>query len=390
MNFDIIYNRENTRAIKIERKKILFKTEDVIPLWVADMDFAVADPIQEALKNRINHPIFGYTFQDDEFFDSIVNWQQKRHNWSISERSISVVNGVIPALALSIQALTDEGDKIMIQPPVYHPFFELIKTNKRQIVENPLINSNGEYSIDFDDMERSFADGVKLIILSNPHNPVGKAWTSDEINKLVSLCVKYDVKIISDEIHSDLIMSGKKHIPVASTSKEAADITITCMAPTKSFNIAGLAIAYTIIENRHLRKAYRNKLNSLHLSLGNTLGTEALIAAYNHGEEWLDSAIDYIKENTKYIFDFVENNIPEISISKNEATYLLWFDFNKLGLNHQDLKQFLINDAKLGLNQGSEFGEQGNGFARINVATSRIIIEKAMQQLKDAVDKLKS
>ncbi|MCK5782590.1 MAG: PatB family C-S lyase [Flavobacteriales bacterium] len=387
MDFDTTYNRENTRAYKIERKKVLFKTDDVIPLWVADMDFVIAEPIYKALKERIKHPIFGYTFQNEDFFKAIVNWQQKRHNWKISERSISVINGVLPALAISIQALTTEGDEIMIQPPVYPPFFQIIKSSNRQIVENPLINNNGKYSIDFDDMENSFKKGVKLIILSNPHNPVGKIWSINEINRLVELCVKYNVIILSDEIHSDLIISDKKHIPIASTSKEASDITITYMSPSKTFNIAGLAIAYTIIENRHLKKRYKDKLDSMHLSMGNVFGTEALIAAYNEGEEWLNSLTTYIKANVIFVTEFIKIHIPEIEVAKSEATYLLWLDFNKLFDKHSDLKEFLIKEAKLGLNSGTDFGTQGNCFARINLASSRDIIEKAMFQLKDAFDR---
>lgn len=389
MDFNKIIDRSNSKAVKLELKRVLFKTEDVIPLWVADMDFAVADEIQQALKDRIEHPIFGYTHQGSEFFDAIVNWQQKRHNWEVSARSISVVSGVIPALALSIQAFTNIGDKIMIQPPVYPPFFELVEKSGRELVRNSLLNNNGEYSIDFDDMEKSFADGVKLIILNNPHNPVGKVWTRIELEKLVELCVKYDVKILSDEIHSDLITSDKPHIPVASISKEASNITITCMAPTKTFNIAGLAVAYTIITDNKLRKAYRKELNLLHLSLGNTFGTEALIAGYSYGEEWLNSALTYIKSNISYVSGYLKMNIPQVTMAKNEGTYLLWLDFRGLNLSQQELKKFLIEKAKIGLNQGSEFGEEGSGFARLNTATPRVILEKAMEQLKNAVDELK-
>lgn len=388
MDFDKVIDRSNTRATKLELRNILFKTDDVIPLWVADMDFAIADEIQSALKKRLDHPIFGYTYQDAEFFEAIINWQKKRHNWQISTRSISVISGVIPALALSIKAFSEEGDKVMIQTPVYPPFYELVNKSGRELVKNPLIENNGEFSIDFEDMEKSFAEGgIKIIILNNPHNPVGKVWSRNELEKLVELCLKYDVKILSDEIHSDLITGTKPHIPVASISKEASSITITCMSPTKSFNIAGLAIAYTIITDNKLRKTYRKELNSLHLFIGNTIGTEALIAAYNEGEQWLDKMLGYVKDNSEFVSNYLDRNIPEITMSNNEGTYLLWLDFRKLNLSNQELKDFLIKEAKLGLNQGFEFGEEGSGFARLNIATPRVTLEKAMLQLKTAINK---
>ena len=389
MDFNKIIDRNNTKATKLELRKLLFKTEDVIPLWVADMDFAVADEIQDALKKRLEHPIFGYTYQNAEFFDAIINWQKRRHGWEVSARSISVISGVIPALALSIQALSEVGDRIMIQPPVYPPFYDLIEKSGRELVKNPLIEKDGEYFIDFSDMESSFKKGVKIFILNNPHNPVGKVWTRGELETLVELCSKYDVKVLSDEIHSDLITGDKPHIPIASISKEASAITITCMSPTKTFNIAGLAIAYTIINDGKLRKAYRKELNNLHLFIGNTIGTEALIAAYNDSEEWLDSMLEYVKSNVEYISSYLKNNIPEISIAKNEGTYLLWLDLRKLKLSNLELKQFLIKKAKLGLNQGFEFGDEGSGFARLNIATQRVVLEKAMGQLKVGVDELK-
>ncbi len=390
MNFDKVIDRENTRANKLEYRKILFKTEDVIPLWVADMDLAIADEIQDTLKKRLNHPIFGYTNQDKDFFDAIVDWQNSKHSWKISSRSITPISGVIPALAMSIKTFTNEGDKIMIQPPIYPPFFGLVENSKRVLVENPLIENNGSYSIDFNDMEKSFADGVKMILISNPHNPVGKVWTREELETMVNLCIKYDVKILSDEIHSDLIMGDKPHIPIASVSKEASDISITCMSPTKSFNIAGLQIAYTIIENNFLRKAYKQELNTLHLNMCNTMGTEALIAAYTKGDKWLDEAINYIKSNIEFVTNFIAREIPEIRVSKNEATYLLWIDFRNLNLSDSELKQFIIQKAKLGLNQGVDFGKGGSGFARLNVATPKTILEKAMKQLKVAVENLKN
>ena len=388
MDFDKVIDRSGTRANKLEYRKLLFKTEDVIPLWVADMDLAISEEVQNDLKKRLEHPIFGYTYQDSDFFDAIVNWQKKRNNWEISARSITAISGVLPAIAMSIKTFTEVGDKIMIQTPVYPPFFDLVEKSDRVLVRNPLIEKEGSYFIDFVDMEKSFIDGVKMIIIANPHNPVGKVFTREELVQLTDLCVKYNVMILSDEIHSDLIMGDKPHIPVASISKEASDLTITCMSPTKSFNIAGLSVAYTVIENRDIRKAYRYSVNSMHLNMVNTLGTEALISAYTKGESWLDEMVAYIKSNIAFVSDFLKNSIPQVSTSVNEGTYLVWLDFRKLNMSNSDLKKFLIEKAKLGLNQGSDFGDEGSGFARLNVATSRVVLEKAMNQLKVAVDEV--
>jgi cystathionine beta-lyase len=388
MDFDKVIDRSGTRANKLEYRKLLFKTEDVIPLWVADMDLAISEEIQNDLKKRLEHPVFGYTYQDSDFLEAIVNWQKKRNNWEISARSVTAISGVLPAIAMSIKAFTEVGDKIMIQTPVYPPFFDLVQKSERVLIKNPLIEKDGNYFIDFADMESSFAEGVKMIIIANPHNPVGKVFTRDELVQLTDLCVKYNVMILSDEIHSDLIMGEKPHIPVASISKEASDLTITCMSPTKSFNIAGLSVAYTIIENRDLRKAYRYSVNSMHLNMVNTLGTEALISAYTKGEPWLEELVPYIKSNIEFVSKFLKNKIPQVSTSKNEGTYLVWLDFRKLKMTNSELKSFLIEKAKLGLNQGIDFGEEGSGFARLNAATSRVILEKAMNQLKEAVDNL--
>jgi cystathionine beta-lyase len=388
MDFDKVIDRSGTRANKLEYRKLLFKTEDVIPLWVADMDLAISEEIQNDLKKRLEHPVFGYTYQDSDFLEAIVNWQKKRNNWEISARSVTAISGVLPAIAMSIKAFTEVGDKIMIQTPVYPPFFDLVQKSERVLIKNPLIEKEGNYFIDFADMEKSFAEGVKMIIIANPHNPVGKVFTKDELVQLTDLCVKYNVMILSDEIHSDLIMGEKPHIPVASISKEASALTITCMSPTKSFNIAGLSVAYTIIENRDLRKAYRYSVNSMHLNMVNTLGTEALISAYTKGEPWLEELVPYIKSNIEFVSEFLKNKVPQVSTSKNEGTYLVWLDFRKLKMTNSELKSFLIEKAKLGLNQGIDFGEEGSGFARLNAATSRVILEKAMNQLKEAVDNL--
>ncbi len=389
MDFDKVIDRLGTRANKLEFRKLLFKTEDVIPLWVADMDLPIAKEIQDDLQKRLKHPIFGYTHQDNEFIDAIVNWQKNKHGWDISSRSVTPISGVLPAISVSIKSFTNEGDKIMIQTPVYHPFYNLIEKSNRELVRNPLIEKDGNYYLDFDDMEKSLSAGVKMIIISNPHNPVGKVFTIKELEQIVNLCNKYNVKILSDEIHADLITGNKPHIPIASISNEASNLTITCMSPTKSFNIAGLSVAYTIIENKSIRKTYRYEVNSMHLNMVNTLGTEALISAYTKGDVWLEELVEYIKSNVAFVANFLKTNIPQVSMSNNEGTYLLWLDFRKLKLSNSELKSFLIEKAKLGLNQGNSFGEEGSGFARLNVATPRVILEKAMEQLRSAVDELK-
>ncbi|HKL72246.1 MAG TPA: PatB family C-S lyase [Marinilabiliaceae bacterium] len=384
-NFDENIQRENTRALKLERRKMLFGREDVLPLWVADMDFAAPPAVQKAIKDRADHPIYGYTVRPTDFLDSIRTWQNKRYNWEIENSWIEFSPGVVPSLGMAVQAFTQPGEGVIIQPPVYPPFFGVVKDLNRKVVENSLVETDNGYEIDFDQFEEFAADpNNKLFLLCHPHNPVGRVWREDELRKMGEICVRHNVTIVSDEIHCDLVLFENKHIPLASLSEEIADITITCMAPSKTFNLAGLSTAYLVASNVELLKAMRSQIFGLHLNMGNTFGPLALEAAYNHSEDWLEALIDYLQDNVMLVDDFLKTHLPEIKMIIPEATYLLWLDFRAWGMRSVDLRKFMSENAGLGLNDGRTFGKEGEGFMRLNVASSRATIETALNQLYQA------
>lgn len=383
-NFDKIINRENTDSVKYDFRKVVFGKEDLIPMWVADMDFETPDFIRDAVKERAEHEVYGYSFKPEAYNTSIINWLEKYHQWKIKAKQITFSPGVVPGLALSVLAFTQPGDKIIVQPPVYFPFFSTIKDNGRQIINNELINEKGHYKMDFEDLKSQIDARTSMIIICNPHNPVGRAWKKEELEELVDICEKNDIVILSDEIHSDLVFAPNKHIPLASISEKAKARTITFMAPSKTFNIAGLSSSFAVIQNPKLLKIYNAFLDAYHLFLGNIFGSIGTEAAYTHGHEWMKDMKSYLESNTDYVIDFIEKYLPQISCSKPEATYLLWFDCSKMDLSEEELKQFFIKKAHLGLNQGNIFGDGGKGFMRMNIACPRATVEKAMQQLKEA------
>lgn len=387
-NFDKIINRENTNCIKYDLRKKLFKKDDVIPMWVADMDFETPSFIKDAILQRAEHQIYGYSFRPDSFYDSIVNWVKTYHNWEINPKQISFSPGVVPGIAISVLAFTKPGDKIIVQPPVYFPFFTTIKENGRQVVENKLINKDGCYSMDFDDLLSQIDLRTKMIIISNPHNPVGRVWKKQELEKLVEICEKNEVLIISDEIHSDIVFSQNKHIPIATISEYARENTITFMAPSKTFNLAGLSTSVAIFGNKKLQKTYNLYLENLHLNLGNVFGNIASEAAYTNGYEWVVEMKNYILENINFAHKFISEEIPQINFIKPEATYLLWIDFSKLNMTDNDLNDFLINKAGIALNLGNTFGSGGEKYMRMNVACTKEVLTKALNQLKTAINYL--
>jgi len=384
-NFDETIQRENTDCVKYDVRKAYFGAEDVIPMWVADMDFRTPDFIIDALSKRLEHEILGYSIRGNAFNQAILNWMKKRHGWDIQQEWISFSPGVVPALNMLVLALTQPGDKIIIQPPVYFPFFSAIENNGRVKVENPLKLINGRLSMDFEDLKKK-APGSKMMIISHPHNPGGSVWTKEELLQMVEICLENDVLMVSDEIHSDLIFKGFKHIPLASLSAEIADKTITTNAPSKTFNIAGLSTSYLIISNPQLLSTYNKMLSDrLHLGMGNLFGSIALQAAYTYGDEWLEQLMDYIWNNVKFVDEFLKSNLPQIKACLPESTYMIWLDCRKLGLRGDTLKAFFIDDAKVGFNDGQVFGTGGEGFMRMNVACPQSLVEKALLQVKAAV-----
>lgn len=381
-DFNTVVSLENTGSVKYDLRKTLFGRQDILPMWVADMDFPTPDFIKKSIQERLNNPVLGYFFFDNAFYQSIIRWMEKRHGWIVDKKWISFTPGVVPALNVLVRTCTKEGDRIIIQPPVYHPFFFAIRNNNRQIVENPLRKGTEQYEMDFDLLESQLKQGAKMMIISNPHNPVGRCWNKETLKNVGELCAKYHCLLVSDEIHSDLVLSPHTHIPTASINETIAQNTVTCMSPGKTFNIAGLSTSEIIIPNPDIRKQFNHALSEqLHFSSGNTFGAVALTAAYNKGEQWLDELREYIRENIEFVRSHCETHLPKIRFVRHEATYLLWADFSEYGFSDEELKHRLIHRCQLGFNEGTMFGMGGSGHQRINLACPRSTVEEMLLRL---------
>lgn len=387
-DFDKIIQRKNTNCIKWDFNKKIFGNEDIIPLWIADMDFESPKEIIDSIKTRTNHGIFGYTGIPAEFFSSITNWLSKRHSFNVNKNWIIDTTGVVPSIVFSLLSFTKPKDKVLIQSPVYHPFFSSIENNDREIVNCPLKFENNNYTMNFESIEQKFKDGVSATIFCSPHNPVSRVWTKEELLKFASLCLKYNVFIISDEIHSDIVYKPNKHIPIASLSNEIAENTITLMSPSKTFNIAGLHSAFAIIPKREFFVKFKRTLDKYYLDRSNILGVIALEAAYTYGEAWLDKLITYLDNNINFLIKFLHEKIPSIKVIKPEGTYLLWLDCTALGMDNKTLQKFFVKKAMVGLSNGDAFGEGSDGFFRINVACPRKLLKEALERIEAAVVKL--
>lgn len=381
MNFDKLISREGTNSEKYDSRVIKFGTEDVLPLWVADMDLSSSKAIQTALIERVKHPIYGYTGYYDAYFDSIQRWMHKAHGWQIEKEWIAPINAIVTGLNLSVEALTKKGDGIIIQPPIYPPFYYAAKNHGRKLLENELKIVDGKYEIDFEDFEAK-AKVAKLFLFCSPHNPTGRVWTKDELEKLARICKENGVLIISDEVHADLVYEGNFHVPIA-TLENAKDITITLNAPSKTFNIAGIVSAYAIVENSSLRRRFHEIFKRYSLTQPTPISLSATVAAYDFSDDWLDALLIYLKENLEYIESRLLK-MPNIKAMSIESTFLLWLDCKSLNLDDKKLEAFFIKDAKLGLNTGVSFGKGGEGFMRLNFAVPRVVLEKAMDQLEVA------
>jgi cystathionine beta-lyase len=384
-DFDREVQRRGTDSVKYDMNTKIFGTEEILPMWVADMDFEVPDFIRDALLKRAAHPVYGYTFRPVRFFETAAAWLKRRHNWDISPAAISFSPGIVPALNLIVMAFTDPGDRIVVQPPVYFPFFSAVTNHKRELVHNRLVEHNGTYEIDFELLEEQFRKGVKMMFLCHPHNPVGRVWTRKELERVAELCISYRVLVISDEIHSDLVLFGNGHIPFASLGQEVAELTLTCIAPSKTFNLAGLYTSAVIATNPELKRSYDLILDKVHVGGGSLFGQVAFEAAYRHGDEWLDQLITYLERNFTKLTRILTSEVPGIITSPLEATYLAWLDFSFIGMSDQELRRFMIEQAGLGLNEGIMFGPGGTQHQRMNIATPLSVMEKALNQLTNAV-----
>lgn len=383
-------NRANTHSLKWDgiKEKFGIEADGVLPLWVADMDFKSPREVVDMMKNRVSHGIFGYAGDFKDYEDSVVRWMKNRHDWDIEREWIAYSPGIVTGLNLLVSAFTKPGDKIMIQPPVYTPFYEAISNHGCQVVENPLIQNGDKYEIDFEDMEEKMSADVKLFILCSPHNPVGRVWTREELTKLGEICYRHGVLVISDEIHGDLIYKDATHTPFAMLGDSFAQNTIICTAPSKTFNVAGLSTANLIIPNEKLRQIYLDKRATFGIKRPNIFGFEALEAAYTFGDEWLDQLLVYLEENADFVKSYIDENLAQIKAYKPEGTYLMWLDFRDFPIRGQELEEFLIKEAKVLMNQGGNYGTGGDGFVRLNIACARVILEDALERIKAAVERL--
>ncbi len=385
-DFDKITNRKGTNCLKYDFAVERGKNPDVLPLWVADMDFPTSDYILEKLHAAVDHGIFGYSEGKEEYFAAVYGWFKNHFDWEVKPEWLVKTPGVVYAIATAVAAYTNPGDGVLINQPVYYPFSEAIRDNGRKIINSPLVLKDGHYEIDFADLEKKIIEeNVKLYLLCSPHNPVGRVWTREELAKIGEICVKHQVIILADEIHCDFTFPGYKHTVLASLSEEIADITITCTAPSKTFNLAGLQISNLFIKNEELRGKFKKQIAATGYSQLNSLGLVGCQAAYEGGEEWLLQLKDYLKGNLDYMREFLEKELPYLHLIEPEGTYLIWVDFRELGMTEEEREDLIVNKAKLWLDSGAIFGADGEGFERFNIACPRETLTQALTQLRDAL-----
>lgn len=381
-DFDTVVNRKNTNAIKYDLAKKRGKPEDAVSLWVADMDFPTAPCIQKAVAEKAAHGIWGYSRPDNRYYDALKKWYKERHNFEVQNEWVVNTPGVCFALATAVKAFTKEGESVLIQKPVYYPFFNIINSLQRKVVNSSLILKNNHYEIDFDDFERKIVqENVKMFILCSPHNPGGRVWTKQELQKISEICLAHNVLVVSDEIHSDITFGSNVHTVYGSLSEQALKNSIICTAPSKSFNLAGLQFSNIFIADEKLRKAFSEELDKTGYDEPSVFGIVAATAAYSEGADWFDSVKSYIWENILFAKKYIEENAPQIKVLVPEGTYLLWLDFSKTGLSDSEINDRVLNKAKVWLDSGSMFGKEGEKFQRINCATPRIILEDALKRI---------
>lgn len=385
-NFDEVIDRRGTESVKWDAVGERWGRNDLLPLWVADMDFRTPPFVIEALRQRLEHEVLGYTFACESWHTSIIDWLKQRYDWTIRREMLTFTPGIVRGLAFAIQCFTEKGDRVMVMPPVYHPFFLVTEKNHREVVYSPLTLRDGQYYIDFDRFRRD-VQGCKLLILSNPHNPGGRVWTSSELAQIADICAESGTIVISDEIHADLTLPPYKHPTYALVSEKARQNSIVFMSPSKAFNMPGVASSYCIIENEQLRHQFHEFMEASEFSEGHLFAYLAVAAAYSNGTEWLDQALAYIQGNIDFTERFLAERIPGISMIRPQASYLIFLDCRKLGLNQKDLVKLFVEDAHLALNDGAIFGKEGEGFMRLNVACPRALLEQALLQLQSAVVK---
>lgn len=386
-NFDELIDRHNTGAVKIERCKALFGTDDVIPLWVADMDFRTPDFITDSIRKRLDHPILGYSVACEDYYLSVLKWINDLHHCHIEREWLGFLPGIVPGLAFAVNAFSQPNDEVIVQPPVYPPFINVPAKNNRKVVFNPLKEVNGRFEMDFDDFERKITGRTRLFLLCNPQNPGGRIWDAETLRKIASICYKHGILVVSDEIHSDIALKGYKHIPFATVSEQAQQNSITYMAPSKTFNMAGLISSSYIIPNPEIRNKFKEFLENSELANGNIFAYIACKAAYENGSEWRKQMLEYVQGNLDYVVDFLRNNVPQIVPMIPQASFLVWLDCSGMDMTTNQLQDFMVKKAGLGLNKGTTFGPGGENHLRLNIGCPRSVLVEAMGKLKKAVDK---
>ncbi len=381
-NFDEVIDRHNTGAMKIEKSTEVFGREDIIPLWIADMDFATPDFILDSIRNRCEHPIMGYTVPSKEYFKSITNWIAQRHHWKVELEWMGFLAGVVPSISFAINTFSQRNDEVIVQPPVYPPFIDVTHNNNRQVVYNPLKVVNGRFEMDFEDLERKITGKTRVFVLCNPHNPGGRTWDKETLTRLADICYKHGILVVSDEIHSDVALKGETHTPFATVSKLAEQNSVTYIAPSKTFNMAGIISSSYIIPNPRIRKKFQHFLESSHLGAGNIFAYTAAKAAYEQGSDWLNQMLDYVQSNLEFVLDFLKTNIPQIKAMVPQASFLVWLDCSELGMDTDELQDFMVNKVGIGMNKGTTFGPGGEQHLRLNIGCPRKVLEQALNSLK--------
>ena len=385
-DFDTPIERRGTGCLKYDFAVRRGRPENVLPLWVADMDFKTSEKIIDAIRRRAEHGIFGYTESGESYFGAVAGWMNRRHGWEIKENWLVKTPGVVFALAMAVKAYTKAGDGVLIQQPVYYPFTEVIEDNGRKVVSSDLVlGEDGKYHIDFADFERKAAKEKVTFLLCSPHNPVGRVWTEEELLKIGEICRKYHVIVLSDEIHEDFVWGNRKHTVFADLRQEFADISVTCTSPAKTFNLAGLQVSNILIPNAELRRQFKKQIAAAGYSQLNAMGLTACEAAYLYGDDWYEEMMTYVSENIRFMKAYLEKELPQLVMTEPEGTYLVWVDFRGLGLSETELERLIVRKANLWLDSGAIFGKAGEGFERFNVACPRVTLEKALEQLKRAI-----
>lgn len=388
-NFDEVVNRFGTDSVKWDLVKTNFQTDDIIPMWVADMDFKVLPEIRQALEKRLSHEIYGYSCIGNDYLQAVVDWMKNRHHWEIASDWIVTTPGVVSALAVAVNAFTTKGDAVIIQKPVYYPFDRVIEANGRVIIENPTIFCDNHYEIDFEDFEKKIVENnVKMYILCNPYNPIGKVWTYEELKRIGDICKKHHVIVASDEIHHDFIYEGYKHIPFYEVDSSYKEFSIICTAPSKTFNLAGMQTSNIIIANEEMRQKFVDMKTASGVNDANFLGRLACQTAYTYGAKWVDELVAYLNGNLEFMISYFKENLPQVNVIKPQGLYLVWVDFRSLGMEHEALEKFMLEKAKVWLDEGYIFGHGGEGFERFNIAMPRCLLEKALKQVAEAVKSL--